>query len=65
MSCVFDGYIASARLEMNGDATILACTVDRREGIGCLVLSNDETGEAGLTSAIRRVKGVKRGQSTA
>ena len=33
--------------ETNGDATILAYTVDRQEGMGCLVLSNDETGEDG------------------
>ena len=33
--------------ETNGDATILACTVDRLEEMGCLVLSNDGTGKGG------------------
>ena len=45
--CAVRSVHGGARPETNGDATILGCTVDRREGKGCLVLSNDGTGESG------------------
>ena len=63
--CALRSVHGDASPEANDDATILARTVDRREGTGCFVLSNDGTGEGGphtrngLTRAIWHVKGVQ------
>ena len=45
--CAVRSVHGDASPETNGGATILACTVDRREGKGCLVLLNDGTGKGG------------------
>ena len=44
--CAVRSVHGNARSETNGDATILACTVDWRGGMGCMVLSNDGTVES-------------------